>query len=333
MIKLQGSIYNELRSKMLSFYPEGDYTKHKNRQLFNDWIKHGYYTPLSCTKQTGADFEATKLDIAITILNECELLYNACIEHLLELNQIVRNNQLHSDAWNVVTMYYFAFYAAQSFNKLIGNPIFFLDSASLSNFASGLGGGTFELSWDEDISLTQTKYCLHKIKRRLHDAVWHQTFSQIETLTKKYPLDKCPNELNLFSNITDKRLHKTYGNYSWPSEIRNKANYIPGFAYTLVEDKTICNSFKCISNFIKNEQKIDNKLQDSFDNCCESLEVSFFRGHVSALFHMGMGIFYIVQNLYDDILERRKLDRRMQDKRKAFISKYQRDYNFLGLYS
>jgi hypothetical protein len=308
---------------MLNFFPERCKCNFKNRLTFSEWLKTGSFTPL-LSDGSRHHFDSYQIDIASVILTEVEFLYNSIFEQALELFSISQSTKNRSNAWAVVSLYYFSFYVVQAYLRLTGNPISFLDSASLSNFNSitskKLGGGSYILTKETDISSTNSTYQLRRLDGRFHDSSWRKLFTSIEDLLKTPNAGRIPQELLLFSSITNKKLHNLYSNYSWPSDVRNKANYRLGFAYLLIEKGSILNICKCIAQFPKCNDKIESRLQNALISCHNSNEIKYFDSHVTMLFHVSVGLFQIVKHLYDDLTSRRHIDRRMHNKREKFVS-------------
>ena len=289
-------------------------------------VKSGTYVPISISNSE-IIIEASKEDLSPVILLEAELLFNNCIEHLLELNRLAIDILPRSDAWNVVTFYYFGYFAAHAFLRMLGTPVLYLRKELTNNISATLGtsqsigGGTFWLEKVRDISISSSEYRLKKLKDRLHEATWLKSIHLIESVLKHTKTSAKPQESLFFNNLVNKSLFKVYDAYGWPSSIRNKANYRPGFAYRLIENKTIAGVKKIIGDIHEDGVDLGDKIRASIKQCIPSSEEKYFSTHINMLFYTILGFYCVAKELYLQLNDRRNIDKRMHLKRDAFIKK------------
>jgi hypothetical protein len=320
----KGSIFLQLRRKVLDFYPQKCKILDKNRLTFGEWLHTGTYIPLSITKK-GLIFEASPPDIGSIFLSDVEFFSNNCFEHIQECLCFSTDDRTRSDAWNVVTIYYFSFFVAQALLRLLGKPLTFIDKATLKDVGTIAdssdipGAGPFYLEKIDETSIVSAKYLLKPYRKRFHEATWKLLFDILDSLLKKTTSSKDSEELFFYEGITTKELFSIYTDYQWPAVIRNRANYIPGFAYLLIE-KGIKGKTRRLIDELKDCQKEDiPKVLGASISACSSSRVGDFSKHVSLLHHVAHSLFLLFRELYFELVKRRHLDRRMEQRRKQFI--------------
>lgn len=241
-----GPIYRELRSLMLSIYPEDMTAPGSNGVNFSKWISSGSYL-VSRHDSKGVYLVASTQDIGLALLRDVEFLVDACFEQLLDICTHSTSSD-QSAAWGVVTCYYYSFYAAQAFSRIIGRPITYLDEARINTLNAisptpmNIGAGSYSVAKVCDVSGTQAEFVLRKSKLRPHDAVWKGVFHLLNDFCithKPSPRSSdivATQEFQLFEALTSKHPFKAFehGDYNWPSEVRYEANYRVGNAYTML---------------------------------------------------------------------------------------------------
>lgn len=322
MIEKKG-IYSDLRRRSLEFFPAGSFSTYNQQNTFQQWLLYGNYT-VKYSTNSEIVFEANKEDIASVFLVELENYSNHSYEHLLELFTCQFSKNQRSDAWNVVTGYYFGFFLVQSLLRILGNPVIYIPTKflsvaqQLSSMSGGFPkGGTFVLKKEEDLSATQSLFSLKQTRRKIHEGSWHQLMIILKSSTDSIKnIGYCDNKEFLFySLIATNKLFKYYTNYEWPSSIRNKCNYNPGYSYKLLINKTICKS----KNIIKKWEELDysglvNLLDASVKNCNDNIDT-----HVNLMFTISLSLFSLNKELYLELLTRRHIDKRWEGARRKFL--------------
>jgi hypothetical protein len=322
----KGVIFSGLRERMFDFYPRKCRIDLKNKISFRDWLEVGTYIPISVSKSEIV-LEASHEDLSSIFLLETELLFNNCTEHLVELNRLILDTLPRSDAWNLVTFYYFGFFAAHAFLRMIGTPLVYLQAGILNRVSEMLGtttkigGGSFYIEKTRELSLTSSEYRLKKMRGRFHEATWFKSINLIEEVVEHTKNSAKPDESLFFSNLTNKTLFKIYEEYGWPSSIRNKANYRLGYAYRLIDNKTIAGIKKILRNMIADPSDFPHKIDTSISQCVRSSEDRYFSTHVNTFFYTLMGFYYVFKELYVQLIERKDIDQRLHYKRQAFLKK------------
>jgi hypothetical protein len=322
----KGSVFFRLRQRVLDFYPEKCRILHKMRVTFTDWLQKGTYVPLSVTKSE-IILEASPADISSIFLSDVEFFSNNCFEHIQECLCFSKDERIRSDAWNVVTIYYFSFFVAQALLRLLGKPLMFINKEALTfvgkitGSPSVPGSGVFYLEKIEDLSIVSTKYRLKSYRKRFHEATWKLLFGILNNILSEITSYKDAKELLFYEALTTKKLFKIYTDYQWPAVLRNRANYIPGFAYLLVEKKIVGKTRSLINELDGCEEGDILNLLNSSISSCSTNDDNEFSSHISLLHHTAHSLFILFRELYFELLDRRHLDRRMELKRKQFINK------------
>ena len=320
----KGSIFVSLRSKALEFYPEKCQILHRERLTFTDWLKRGTYVPVATTKSEIL-FEASPQDVASIFLSSLEFLSNNCLEHLQENLCFSTDERIRSDAWNIVNIYYFAFFCAQALLRLLGHPIVFVPKDALKLVGSVIGSsnvpgsGTFGLEKIAELSATVARYRLKTTRKRAHEAAWKELFTLLEKEVDAPAKD--PKEVLFYKSLTTKTLSGIYGHYEWPTLIRNNANYMPGLAYCLVENQIKGKTRRLINSWENCSETEVLRILDSSIASCSLGDQNDLSKHICLLHNIAHSLFVLFRELYFELINRRQIDRRMELKRKAFIRK------------
>jgi hypothetical protein len=322
---LKGSIFVKLRNKMLDFFPERCKLLTKNRMPFNEWLLNGIYLPLSVTKNR-IIIETSPQEIGSIFLSDIEFFINHCYEHFQEMICYSKDDRIRSDAWNAVNIYYYGFFVAHSLLRILGEPVVYISKESLKvikeilNSTNNPGAGTYQVKKIRDITETKSEYLLKKSGRRMHEATWNNIFTLLESSIGNGSSQIDQKELLFYKAITTKKLFRGYQNYEWPSLIRNRTNYVPGYAYQLIENKIICKTKQLIGRWCDcNYDGILRLLESSISACIADLnEIS---SHTLLMHEIFQSLFLLIRELYLELIHRRNLDRRMEVKRKQFLKK------------
>jgi hypothetical protein len=253
----KGPIFLRIRDDLLGAFPQGNlHTSRTRTSTFSDWLlnQNGSFNVPSISNND-IKVEASPIDVAISTLLDIELLTNHCFEHLNEICRFSLDSRLRSDAWGVVTIYYFGFFSAQMFHRLIGRPILFVDSLRLSKLkkltlsgTSTLGGGTYVVERDSPSGGHLQSYTLRKNSSKIHEASWSLFFSYISGLLADPSLLANPKEVLFYRSLISPQLETLHGK-GWPSMIRNLANYSAGLAYRDVERTNVVKSKNLFGNW------------------------------------------------------------------------------------
>lgn len=314
----QGPIYFSIRTDVLSAYPRGCRAGIKNRVTFADWLLNGAGSySVKSINSNEIVIIAAPYDISSALLTDVESLFNHCFEHLQEMVRFYVDESIRSDAWNVVTIYYFGFFAAQIFSRLIGIPTIYIGQEQIANFKTlggiskgGPGAGSYRLEKKQNLSAFSAEYQLKRTNnQKIHEATWINVFTYLERQVHNPLLTTAFNEVSFYQSLVTPVLHKIYDGYGWPSVIRTKANYRAGFAYLEV-DKNVKAKTKGLFEQWKNlnETKIVNILTNSI-SACSPADKTPFSSHVYLLHSVSQTLFILCRQLYLELLERANINK------------------------
>jgi hypothetical protein len=331
---IQGPIYYGLRAKVLENFPKETRATLENHLSFGQWLKEGMFTVDSVTKR-GFVLRAAPQDVASALLTDVELYSNHCFEQIQEIICFANDERLRSDAWNVVTIYYFSYFAANMFLRLIGEPVIFLkreyvsDLVKVSPTPAPTSGnrpaaGTYYLQKGKDISASQTEYELKVSNKKPHEATWKNFFDYINSSCDNSNSNDAT-ELLIYKTLTTTSLFKVYQDYEWPSIIRSKANYTPGYAYKLLESQYMAKTKRATKEWKALDiSMVDDILFKALRSCSPS-DKTEYSDHVRFLHHTGQTIFIIARQLYLELIERRTIDPRWEQMRTNFREKMSKE--------
>ncbi len=200
----------------------------------NDWRSRGAYTVSACGKR-GVTIDTNKSEIRGALLCDVEYLLDHMTEHKLSIRASIMSNNWTSPSWLYTTLYYWSFFAAVCFTRLLGNTIWFLDKAASRIFAQ-IGpvaaeppaGGAFALSLSDTGYLDTCQVELLLASGRLHDAVW----VKMEALARDAFIRANP-ETNSEEHLVWRCIIDVISllGVRWLSDLRNLVNYRPGEGY------------------------------------------------------------------------------------------------------
>lgn len=318
----RGTIYSGLRSKMVANFPEGSKAVFGDSATVGEWLSTGSLVAKSCTKNR-VTFDAPIVEFGSSLLTEIENLLNHCFEHLQELGCASQDKRVRSEAWNTVTAYYFAFFSASVLLRLLGRPVVFLSRDQLQSFPKMLGSGiapsqgAFEILFVGSISATHAEFSLQPTSK-VHEATWQRLFGIFDGMYRNLSPRPDANEALFYASLSTKVLFSQYVNFQWPSSVRNRANYRPGYAYKLQTARSP--NFKLISEWAQTEFLDTSKILETALAACQS-DVVNFGNHVQLLTAVGASLFQLARELYSDLLTRKSLDKRWEHNRRSYMKR------------
>jgi hypothetical protein len=316
----RGTIYSELRSKMVGNFPEGSKAIFGDSTTVGEWLSTGSLVVKSSTK-TRVIFEAPIVEFGSSLLTEIENLLNHCFEHLQELGCASQDKRVRSEAWNTVTAYYFAFFSASALLRLLGRPVVFLSRDQLQSFPKMLGSGiapsqgAFHIVFVSSISATHAEFSLHPTSK-VHEATWQRLLGLFDDMYRNLSPRPDANEALFYASLSTKLLFPQYVNFQWPSAVRNRANYRPGYAYKLQTARGP--NLKLISEWAQAESQDASKVLETALAACRS-DVENFTNHVQLMTAVGTSLFLLARELYSDLLTRKSLDKRWEHNRRSYM--------------
>ena len=182
------------------------------------------------------------------------------------------------------------------------------------------GAGVFEFLQTGSPSVSLSEYTFTKRNRRPHEATWKRLLHLFDSLIHDTALATDAKEISLFASLATRKLFRIYTDYDWLSRVRYSANYVPGFAYLLVDRTNKARTKKLFESWKRvEERQIESVLRSTVDNCICSTDDDSFGTHVHLLHDIGNVLFVLVKRLYSELKLRRNCDKRWDLRRTRLI--------------
>lgn len=320
----KGKVFFDFRKDILDIYLTDTIKINLNQNSLSEWLSEAYFSPISGAKDK-IDFEANKFDLSLRLINDTDLLLNQASEQLIEIIKYNDDKTMRSDAWAFVTLYYFGFFSAQAFLRLIGTPNFFINQAVSISLTKATGyqisSGAYKLEKIEDLQGQTNRYRISKSKLKIHEATWNLLFYIFEKKMKLHEKYLTSEEILFYNAFLSKNLNDVYSSNYWASELRNKINYRPGFAFRIFENVFICKT-KNLLNSMTNVSQLDitsllnTRVKDSFLD-----ENDLISNQVQIAHNTYFTIFLYTRELLKEIWTRRNIESTHEKLReKAFLN-------------
>lgn len=246
----QGPIWQALRQRALDAVPSGSHLSYGTPLTLRDWQTQGAYTVANAATQQ-LDIVAFSTEIGGVILTEAEHYLDHAAEHQAVVFRQIGAKDWTSSAWQVVTIYYWAYFSLLALTRLLGEFIWFVDDATarqLSALAPAgsprVGAGTFRFVCGTSLTSTEREVVLRRQKGRAHDALWKSWVTLINNIIQTSPPVSGSDEERLFTTM---RAAAAALGPDWPSALRNVVNYRPGFSYTAIRHPKAISSVRHVS--------------------------------------------------------------------------------------
>jgi hypothetical protein len=318
----QGAIFANLRTRMLTTIPDSVVASFRDGRTIGDWLENGVFVVTACTRREIL-LETSPIEYGSILLTECENLLNHCLEHLQEMVCLRNDTRLRSQAWAIVTTYYFGFFATSAFLRLIGQPIVFLTAEqlkrlqTLASAAVRPGQGAFRAEITRHVSLTRIEIAIRQTDK-IHEATWKSALSTLDQLNRNPQITKSAAEVLLYDSVCTQILFPYYNSFQWPSMVRNRANYRPGFMYQLHNPP-----FNFSKHFEVWRGASASDLHQILQAClgrCGANRNDFLH-HTDLMLNVATIVFLLARELYVELMRRRRIDRRWEDQRAKYISR------------
>lgn len=315
----RGGIFAELRSQMLAAIPEGSTALFRSETTIGDWLANGAFVVTSCTTHE-VKLQTSHVDFASAALVEIENLLNHCLEQLQELACFCADTRRRSDAWTAVTGYYLGFFAASALLRLIGRPVVFINRDQLRALQQLAGSsarpkqGAFQIVVGTQISATHREITVTPTDK-VHEATWKSALGLLQDLRRSPTILKDPNEADFYDSLCTTAFCVTGVGFDWPSFVRNRANYRPGYAYKL--NANTLEILRALGGW-RSAPATDvfRVMREAYRRC--STDVSDSCNSVGMMMHVSFCLFLLVQALHRELVARRRLDRRWERHRNQF---------------
>jgi hypothetical protein len=322
----RGPLYSRIREDLLAAFPTNRLVTARDRtEPFSDWLLNalGSYS-VSSISNSAINFTASPIDLAASVALEIEFLTNNCFEHLVEIIYLGQDTRERSDAWNVVTIYYFGFFAASMFLRLVGQPLLFADKTRIdtlkgmaSTGSSNMGAGAYSVLKTGDISSSVSEFAMRQSSLKIHEGTWNRFFLYIQNLLSDSSLLTSGQEVLFYRSISQHILDSIYG-AGWPSNLRNRANYKPGQAYRSVEKSDSTKSRRLVLEWRGfDSNRLVNSLSYSATACVPA-QKDPISNHVKLMFNISQSLFLLTRELYSELFARRILDPAWEHRRRNY---------------
>lgn len=326
MIIPKGTAWQHLRALCFDALPAGA-TSHYTRAVpLDTWRHQGSFHVLTCTKKFIV-IESSGVEAGSALLADSEYLLDHAAEQHATVRNFLTRLDWHSPAWAAVTAYYWSFFSAMALTRMVGNTIWFLDRAALTEFRKLAGetyqpgAGALNVMVGNYLSATNREVVLRPSKAQLHEALWIRFHELAEELLSHSDAKANSLEYRMLWCLVEAR--RRLGT-AWPSKVRNLVNYRPGRAYRevtrgteidaapYVRRKSPFTSEKLISSFEDEVVKVKLGAQPA-----ECLPLAC---RLSVL--LAITVAEIARDLHFELMERTSADRRWCDLRRSFLQRH-----------
>ncbi|WP_373505400.1 hypothetical protein [Aestuariivirga sp.] len=321
----QGLAWQQLRQEALAVFPKGTSLSRNKPSTLAEWYRSGVIIPSVSSHRKSLAFLAPQSEIAKVLLSESALFLDAATEHAVTARNQLNAGRWYSAAWLCVTFYYWAFFLALSFTRMTSRTVVFLNKTTIADLhlISGSndpspGAGAYILVCTNSNTPNLLSFEVSKSREsRLHELLWKVLFERIKAL-REISGNSNPDEERLFRTLelTFDRLGD-----AWPSDLRNIANYSPGKAYSAGRQKSNFYGFGHIQvNQPLSFEDSLNRLENNVLSIPANSTISAYpKLAVSILIDLTFALHRIAQQLQEDVIERRDIDRRWLTSRAEFL--------------
>jgi hypothetical protein len=312
-----------MRQRALDAIPAGAKVNFKAPLTLAAWQSQGSYT-ITSTSSKKFTMQVASTDFGGALLSDAAFHLDHALEHQVTLMNSIKSGQWSSPAWQVVTFYYWSYYVAMAFTRMLGETVWFVTPDVASQFSrlapSGsatLTKGTYEIACGSSVSAGFREVLLTGRSRRVHEQLWTTTFRIINSLFSDVGHGVAtPLEERLFMALSSSA--KVLGD-DWPSTFRNVVNYRPGFAYTAPRFRSEIDTFNYLAT---NDQSIEG-LVDRLENSNIAMRSNpsvTEQPKVAAkmLVDVTLILSMISHDLHEEVVDRSGIDRRWVSSKRRF---------------
>ncbi|WP_232076945.1 hypothetical protein [Variovorax sp. PBL-E5] len=311
----QSALWQRVRQRALDAVPPGANVDFKSPLTLAAWQARGTYTVASTTA-TKFTIAASPTDFGGALISDAAYHLDHALEHQVSLMKTLASPAWNSPAWQAVTFYYWAYFAAMAFSRMLGHALWFVTSDVAKQFtklapagAASMGKGTYEVICGPAMSAGTRSILLVKRQRRIHEQLWTTVFGLFSEIYAEVGAGVAsPQEERLFMAIIASAA--VLGD-DWPSALRNVVNYRPGFAYAAPRFKSSLDTFTYLSTGAQTVDGLVDRLENN--TILMRLDPSIERQPKLAarmLIDLTILLSRIAHSLHDEIVDRSGLDRR-----------------------
>jgi len=308
----RGAIWQRLRTRALDTIPQGVVAPYPRPHTVSAWLRSGAISVAPVSTKRFA-ISASPNEVGAALLGDSAYHLDHAAEHSAHIRHQLAGDRWFSGAWQTVTFYYWSYYLAVSLTRLTGTTGVFLSSDVASVLATLSGGRISPGPWTIECKpVTTVGHREVELRRparsRIHELIWYQCFKTLKDCTTETAADQRHGlEDRLYAAI--QRSVEALGD-TWPSDLRNVANYRPGVAYGAVRRTLGNEAFTGVQC----------RTAPNFETLLVALEASVVglprkvdSGIVAttkALINLTFVLDAIVAALHAEVVERRSIDRR-----------------------
>lgn len=329
----QGAIWQALRQDALATFPAGSISSYSAPTSLRSWLARGSFTVVGVSPKR-VTIEGAAVDVGSSMVTEAAFFLDHAVEQAIHLRHQFASGRWSSPAWSLVTVYYWAFFNALALTRMLGETAWFLtpDEAHLlegiAPTASGkVWPGPRIVTCGLPTAAALREVVLHRpAATRIHDIIWRLWFKRLRGIVPK-PGTAGSNAPELRLYWPQVRAANALGD-SWPSELRNVANYAPGVAYGAARGSapTSIVSAICVDPSWSDDQAIDRLESDAVGVAARPL-VEQLPAASRLLLSTASVLHRIASTLFADLVDRRYIDRRWLTARSRLLSTQYASYN------
>lgn len=319
----QSALWQRMRQRALDAIPPGASVDFRTPLTLATWQAQGTYT-ISSSSSTKFTVEAAPGDFGGALLSDAAYHLDHALEHQASLMKTLTSGQWSSPAWQVVTVYYWAYFVIMALSRMLGRTVWFITPDVAKQFttlapsgSATLTQGTYEINCGVALSAGTRQILLTKRSRRVHEQLWATTFDLLNRVYQDVGVGVAsPQEERLFLAIINSA--RVLGD-DWPSTLRNVVNYRPGFAYTAPRFKSSVDPF----NYLTSQVQTIDGLIDRLENghlAMRSEPSVLAQPKLAARMLVDMTVLLsrIAHALHDEVVDRAGGDRRWLASKRRF---------------
>lgn len=328
----KGAAWQYVRALGLNMIPPGTPAVPAAPASLAAWLSGGSYPGVTAVGRSYV-VDGNERDVAGALLCDSLLHLDHATEHAHNARHTLSASSWYSSAWLVVTFYYWLFYLAIALTRLVGRTSVFLDDVTAKRLSAlagsaNLGAGPYDLACQPGAYAARVTVTLAKSKKtRVHDSAF-RSFAQIVNDALIAGNTEPLNDITRFLAAYQQACRKLGD--SWPSEVRNVVNYMPGVGYGAVRRQPAFAAFNVVET--DPSEPFDSVL-DRFERNCASVPAirppygAALDLLVKLLVDATLLIDALVRELHDEVRARRGLDIRWSNARRAFTRQQASSYN------
>jgi hypothetical protein len=320
----RGTGWQHLRALSLDTIPLGTRVFHTRAIPLHEWRNRGSFHVTTCTNRL-ITIETASAEIGSTLLADVEYLLDRAAEHQVGIHDALTSGKWYSPAWALVTTYYWSFFSSLALSRLAGRSVWFLDRPAVSQLRVLSGStvqpsaGAMNMTIDRFVSATNREITLRPSRAQFHDAAWLALYRLIDDVYDHCDQNSNQSEYRLWWSL--KRVGELWGP-AWPSKVRNRVNYRPGWGYKEVTRRDRIDTMKELRQSSPlGFDKLVEKLED------EVIAIRSGRGPENELEagarllgSFTMTISALVGVLHEEIITRQAGDQRWRNLRDSFYA-------------